>query len=52
MVFNLEPAIYFEGYGGIRHCDTVTVTANGAEVLTPFHSRIEDLVLSNVMAEG
>ncbi len=21
MVFNVEPAIYFSGYGGIRHCD-------------------------------
>jgi Xaa-Pro aminopeptidase len=36
MVFNVEPAIYFEGYGGIRHCDMVTVTDSGAELLTPF----------------
>ena len=26
MVFNVEPAIYFEGYGGMRHCDMVAVT--------------------------
>ena len=37
MVFNVEPAIYLEGYGGIRHCDMVALTANGVEELTPFH---------------
>jgi Xaa-Pro aminopeptidase len=36
MTFNIEPAAYFDGYGGMRHCDVVTVTANGAEVLTEF----------------
>ncbi len=45
MVFNVEPAIYFEGYGGIRHCDMVTVTAEGAEVLTPFQCSLDELVL-------
>ncbi len=36
MTFNLEPAVYFEGYGGMRHCDLVAVTADGARVLTNF----------------
>ena len=45
MVFNVEPAIYFEGYGGIRHCDMVTVTDSGAEVLTPFQCSTNDLAL-------
>lgn len=45
MVFNVEPAVYSEGWGGIRHCDMVTVTAAGAEVLTPFQARLEDLIL-------
>jgi Xaa-Pro aminopeptidase len=36
MTFNIEPAVYIEGYGGARHCDVVTVTEAGAEVLTPF----------------
>ena len=45
MVFNVEPAIYFEGYGGIRHCDMVTVTDSGAELLTPFQCCTDELVL-------
>ncbi len=36
MTFNVEPAIYFDGYGGMRHCDVVAVTARGVEVLTDF----------------
>ena len=47
MVFNVEPAIYFEGYGGIRHCDMVTVTESGAELLTPFQCCTDELVLNN-----
>ncbi len=23
MTFNIEPAAYFDGYGGMRHCDVV-----------------------------
>lgn len=36
MVFNVEPAIYLEGYGGIRHCDMIALTSQGIEELTPF----------------
>lgn len=36
MTFNIEPAIYFDGVGGIRHCDVVAVTDHGVEVLTDF----------------
>jgi Xaa-Pro aminopeptidase len=36
MVFNVEPAIYLEGYGGLRHCDMVALTPSGVEELTPF----------------
>lgn len=42
MVFNVEPAVYFEGYGGMRHCDMVAVTDSGAELLTPFHPPTND----------
>ena len=36
MTFNLEPAAYFNGYGGMRHCDLVAVTQDGAKILTQF----------------
>ena len=36
MTFNIEPAIYIEGKGGMRHCDVVACTEDGAEVLTDF----------------
>lgn len=44
MVFNVEPAVYFEGCGGLRHCSMIAVTAHGAEVLTPFQSERADLI--------
>jgi Xaa-Pro aminopeptidase len=43
MVFNLEPAIYLDGRCGLRHCDLVAVHEEGAELLTPFHSRLAEL---------
>lgn len=49
MVFNLEPAIYIEHFGGIRHCDVVTVTESGAEVLTPFQATVDDLLITDEM---
>ena len=36
MTFNIEPAAYFDGYGGMRHCDVVAVNSNGATVLTDY----------------
>jgi Xaa-Pro aminopeptidase len=36
MVFNIEPAVYLPGVGGVRHCDVVVVTESGVECLTPF----------------
>jgi Xaa-Pro aminopeptidase len=43
MLFNVEPAIYIEDYGGIRHCDMVTITGQGPEVLTPFQGEMHEL---------
>ncbi len=45
MVFNIEPAIYIDGYGGLRHCDMVSVGETVTEVLTPFQLSIEDLII-------
>jgi Xaa-Pro aminopeptidase len=36
MTFNIEPAIYIDGVGGMRHCDVVACTEAGADVLTDF----------------
>jgi len=36
MTFNVEPAAYFDGFGGMRHCDVVAVTGAGVDVLTEF----------------
>jgi Xaa-Pro aminopeptidase len=47
MVFNLEPAVYIEGFGGIRHCDMVAVTDSGVELLTPFHASLDDLLITS-----
>lgn len=44
MVCNLEPAVYLDEVGGIRHCDMVAVTERGAELLTPFQARLDELV--------
>jgi Xaa-Pro aminopeptidase len=45
MVFNVEPAVYIDGWCGLRHCDMVAVTESGAELLTPFHDNPEALLL-------
>ena len=45
MVFNVEPAIYIEGYGGMRHCDMVAVGTNGAEILTDFQRTPADMAI-------
>jgi Xaa-Pro aminopeptidase len=47
MVFNVEPAVYIGGYGGVRHCDMVAVTRTGCELLTDFQSDIESLTISS-----
>ncbi len=34
MVVSIEPGIYIEGIGGVRHSDTVAVTETGRDVFT------------------
>src|SRR6185312_8584327 len=43
MVFNVEPAIYLGGFGGLRHCNMVTIGEEGPDLLTPFQSQIDEL---------
>jgi Xaa-Pro aminopeptidase len=45
MVFNVEPAVYLEGYGGVRQCDMVAVTGTGYELLTPFQTTADELYI-------
>jgi Xaa-Pro aminopeptidase len=51
MVFNVEPAIYLEGVGGLRHCDMVAVTDDGMELLTAFHGAPAELTLDGALAD-
>lgn len=51
MVFNVEPAVYMEEVGGLRHCDMVAITVSGVDVLTPYHATFQDLVLSSAEAK-
>lgn len=45
MTFNIEPAIYIPGLGGIRHCDVVSLTARGPQLLTTFDSDLDALTV-------
>lgn len=45
MVFNIEPGVYIPGMGGMRHCNMVAVTGDGAELLTAFQNDTSDLTL-------
>ncbi len=46
MILKIEPGIYIEGYGGLRKADMVAITEEGAEVLTPFHWNLDELILN------
>jgi len=47
MACNIEPAIYIEGRGGLRHCDDVVVRPDGVQLLSPFHASLADLLLTD-----
>lgn len=46
MLFTVEPGIYIEGIGGFRHSDTVLITSNGCQSLTPIKDSLSDMTLS------
>lgn len=45
MVISIEPGIYLQGLGGIRHSDTVLVTKKGFELLTHFSIELDSLII-------
>ena len=45
MVFNIEPAVYIPGFGGMRQCNMVAGTDTGVELLTGFQNETRDLIL-------
>jgi len=45
MVLTVEPGIYIPGFAGFRHSDTVLVTAEGNELLTPYPRDLAALTL-------
>ena len=45
MVVSNEPGIYLPGVGGIRHSDTILITADGYENLTRYPVDLADLTI-------
>lgn len=45
MLFTIEPGVYLPGIGGFRHSDTLLVTDNGNQTLTPVADSLEDMTL-------
>jgi len=45
MIISIEPGVYINGYGGVRHSDTVLVKKKGYELLTKFPRELEKLVI-------
>jgi Xaa-Pro aminopeptidase len=45
MVFTIEPGLYDSELGGVRHSDTVVVTADGIEILTEYPRDLASLTI-------
>jgi Xaa-Pro aminopeptidase len=43
MAITIEPGVYMEGWGGIRIEDTVLVTRDGCEILTPTSKELREI---------
>ena len=44
-MISIEPGIYLPEIGGVRHSDTVLVTADGCELLTTYPMDMESLII-------
>jgi Xaa-Pro aminopeptidase len=45
MVFSCEPGVYFPGYAGFRHSDTVVITKKGTDFITHYPRGLEELTI-------
>ena len=45
MVFTCEPGIYEYKFGGFRHSDTVIITEDGSELITPYPRDLDSLII-------
>ncbi len=45
MVISIEPGIYLQEIGGVRHSDTVLVTQDGFQLLTVYPRNMDSLVI-------
>jgi len=45
MVFSCEPGLYFPGYAGFRHSDTVVITKKGMDFITHYPRELEELTI-------
>ncbi|MFX0063227.1 MAG: M24 family metallopeptidase [Candidatus Hermodarchaeota archaeon] len=45
MVMTCEPGIYEYKFGGFRHSDTVIITEDGSEIITPYPRDIDSLII-------
>ena len=48
MVISIEPGIYEDGFGGIRHSDTILVTRDGNEALTKSPTDIDSMTMKGM----
>jgi Xaa-Pro dipeptidase len=45
MVFSCEPGLYFPGYAGFRHSDTILITKSGMDFITHYPRDLEELTI-------
>ena len=48
MVISIEPGIYADGLGGIRHSDTILVTSDGYEILTESPTDMDSMTMKGM----